>query len=362
VEYYNIHNIVTFVIKRTPSLAHKIFSHLDMEYDYFKVKHLDAPDMTVTIGDFTPDLKDCYLVDNKYYIKDDYIYFKDSYKLASWEAEITGFETGQIVVNIKSNFLGHLFYDGYIIEFLIKFIALQKGYCFLHAAGVAKDGKAVLFPARSGTGKTTLAMALVNDGWDYIGDDLVIVGTEGKKVFKDTFVYCYPTFIHVFDYHLTKTDIYDEHLTSWQKLQLKLKWLIYKATAGYAKLFSYFKLNEMFPETKIAKKSKVTRMIPVTKKDKSKFNFKVTDNEILNSLVLNMMIESYPFEHYRQAYAFIFPNSLMKTFWEDYEKTLENCLKRGWYTKDTDFDFSTYGFEVGEWNEQSVKSLRGAME
>lgn len=43
---------------------------------------------------------------------------------------------------------------------------------FLHAAVVALDDRAVVLSAPSGTGKSTLALALLQDGFDYLSDEL----------------------------------------------------------------------------------------------------------------------------------------------------------------------------------------------
>ncbi|HYO60305.1 MAG TPA: hypothetical protein VEU29_00220 [Actinomycetota bacterium] len=51
-------------------------------------------------------------------------------------------------------------------------------YVTLHAAAVARDGHLVLLAGRSGAGKTTLTLALLDAGWTYLSDDLAPVSTE----------------------------------------------------------------------------------------------------------------------------------------------------------------------------------------
>lgn len=84
----------------------------------------------------------------------------------------------------------------YSIEPLIRW----KDKCFLHCASVAKDGEAIVFPAAGGVGKTTMAMYLTNKGYEYLSDDWLIVGTDGKA---------YPFYktVHVFDYNLKNKEI-----------------------------------------------------------------------------------------------------------------------------------------------------------
>lgn len=49
----------------------------------------------------------------------------------------------------------------------------------LHAAGLATAGRAVILPAPSGAGKTTLALALLARGWDFLTDELVLIDPRG---------------------------------------------------------------------------------------------------------------------------------------------------------------------------------------
>jgi hypothetical protein len=53
---------------------------------------------------------------------------------------------------------------------------------FLHAATIAVNGRAVAMPASPGTGKSTLTLALVEHGLEYLSDELAPVDLEGLTV------------------------------------------------------------------------------------------------------------------------------------------------------------------------------------
>lgn len=61
------------------------------------------------------------------------------------------------------------------------------GHCVVHAAclekGSARGRRAVLVVAQSGTGKSTTALAMTNDGWRLMGDDLTVVTPTKDGVF-----------------------------------------------------------------------------------------------------------------------------------------------------------------------------------
>jgi len=57
---------------------------------------------------------------------------------------------------------------------------LDKGFSFIHSACIAKNGKGILFPAHSDTGKTTTTLHFIKSGYHTLGDDIVI--TDGEKI------------------------------------------------------------------------------------------------------------------------------------------------------------------------------------
>ena len=62
------------------------------------------------------------------------------------------------------------------LKFILKFHRLY----LLHASCVSRDGKGVLFSGESESGKTTLALSLVKDGFDYLADDDCLLRQKGR--------------------------------------------------------------------------------------------------------------------------------------------------------------------------------------
>ena len=88
------------------------------------------------------------------------------------------------------------FIQGQLLEPIIYQKLLEHGFLFMHAAGVSKNGKAYVFPAEGGTGKTTLSLALMRQGYQLMGDDLLMVDAASGTVFP----YARP--LHLFTYNL----------------------------------------------------------------------------------------------------------------------------------------------------------------
>ncbi len=51
----------------------------------------------------------------------------------------------------------------------------RRGYFLLHAAGVSKHGKGLIFVGQSHSGKTTTALNLVLSGWELLSNDVILV-------------------------------------------------------------------------------------------------------------------------------------------------------------------------------------------
>lgn len=56
----------------------------------------------------------------------------------------------------------------------------HRGFYGLHAAALTKEGRGYLFPGDAGSGKTTIALSLVRQGFQYLADDKVLLRKVGN--------------------------------------------------------------------------------------------------------------------------------------------------------------------------------------
>lgn len=88
--------------------------------------------------------------------------------------------------------------DNQCLEWLawgLHLASLPSETCFVHAAGVSRDGSAILFPSWGGVGKTGIVATLMRqDGWKTLGDDFVILAADGT-------VYGFPKPMVIYPYH-----------------------------------------------------------------------------------------------------------------------------------------------------------------
>ena len=311
---YSIHDIITFQI-----LSGTIPKRMEIEYANFQTNLRNPPDFTLELGKFKPSNEDCQVIDHTYYIKKNYFYCKDSYKFGKWEIQITGLELDKTNVQLWTNSVGTFAADMFIcmffIDFLIRFKLERKGYSVIHASAMSKDNKGFLFPSQSGAGKTTTALYLSDEGYDYLGDDFVIL--------HDGELYSYPSALNLFSYNLNPA--IKKNLSMAENILLSVKNALYIITARKIKIFT--KMNpKILPGLHVVDKATLKALYLLAQGDEFAVS-EINPVPVTNSIAINQRMESYPFFKYLLEYSYIFPDSSIARHWEVCEKNLIENLK-----------------------------------
>ena len=312
---YNIHDIVTFKIVKQINILDNFLSNIDIEYKNFESEKLRNPDFTIYIGNFTSSNRNCYILDDTYFIKEDYLYCKDSYKLAKWKFEMSGFEGGDMTVHISNNLIGSMFISP-LIDFLISFKINERGYSLVHSSCVSKNNHAFLFPARSGGGKTVTSLYLTEKGFDFLGDNFIVLDKGNVLSFLSP--------LNIFTYNLAP--IIKNNLRIKNKLILGFKQLVYRMTFGYAKIFTKINVRDVFSNS-IINKSKLGSIFLLMPKEEFSIE-KISKEELINHLVMNQKLDSLSFLKYMLEYSYMFPDSSMATHWTRYKENLRKNLSK----------------------------------
>jgi hypothetical protein len=125
--------------------------------------------------------------------------------LGSRDKGLTGIKTKRLKKGVfrvcfdKSGLTAHCSYSGGIpsyfaatlaVNYAFQFFQEEMEVVFFHAAAMVIRGKAYLFPAPSGGGKSTISRLAKKRGIKVIGDDTCVVKRKGRKFF----VSAYPLF------------------------------------------------------------------------------------------------------------------------------------------------------------------------
>ena len=213
----DIHHLVSLSVdSATPHLLKAINCPLR----YFTRRAVPTntpPTINITIGPFERNTREGQAVDHRYYVRDGVIDFNESLSGHHFNArvELTPRRTDIRFAHHWRNFVRfpRMAYADlsawlYVIQPVLRLALAEQGYYLVHAAAMARDGRAVLFAGRGGVHKTSLAIAMIRRGWRYMGDDMVIVGPNQQ-------VLAYPLFAERFAYMLQHCT--DERMTFIQK-------------------------------------------------------------------------------------------------------------------------------------------------
>lgn len=340
-KYYNIHEIVKFKIVSEKKFGWSIRNILKV-YENFETDKLNKTDFEVFLGKFIPSNHDCYILENKYYIKKDYFFCnKDIYKFTKWQFELKDIDQEKTIVKIHSNLFGYMWMVGFIIEFLIHYKMNLKGYPIIHASAVGKNNNGVIFSARGGGGKTTIAMKLLENGFEILGDNFVIVN-NGR-------ILSYLTPLNIFKYNLTP--IVYSHLTFKQKFILNLKNILYKVTLNYIKIFTTLNTKKLFPD-KLRDEIKLNNVFVIIPSEEYSID-SISKLEFVDYMLYNQKLDTLLFLPYIFEYSYIFPDSKLAKHWENYKKNLIDNLSD---------EIKIYKVQVGKYDSNELKQILSFVE
>lgn len=317
--FYNIHNIIKFKIDDKQHLLFKdILGNPFEEYqNYLEDEDINDKDLdfSINIVDDLYHQEGCYILDDKYYIKKRYIFTNDHYKIAKWIIEINQIDD-KISLKLKPNRVARLFITGFFVDFLIQYILTQKGYSIIHSSGLSREGNSILFSGRGGSGKTSIAMHIIDsdNSFRFLGDDFMIIKTGVS--------FPYITPLNLFSYNVSPFLLkkFNRH----QKITFKLKNYLHALSFGYAKFFTKLNPMDSFSES-ISTKSKISNIfliIPTNKKETRSEFIDLSKEKAIKFLINNLKLDSWYVPKYFIQYGFLYPDDKFSQFWEKYEEQL----------------------------------------
>ncbi|MGN6792732.1 MAG: glycosyltransferase [Streptosporangiaceae bacterium] len=131
----------------------------------------------------------------------------------------------------------HVVYTN-IIEPLLRFVMVSRGYMLLHAACVELDGSGVMLSAFTDTGKTSTILRLVREhGCLFLSDDMTIIDANGSA-------FCFPKPLTISAHTLRAVSADDLTRSEWRRLQVQSR-LHSKSGRSIGMILSRFNLPIM---------------------------------------------------------------------------------------------------------------------
>ena len=120
----------------------------------------------------------------------------------------------------------HVLYTN-VVEALLRFVFVERGYMLLHAACMDVDGRGVMLSARTDTGKTGTVLKLLRTSEGrFLSDDMTIVDSAGNAK-------CFPKPLTISEHTLRAVDAGDLSRREWAKLRFQSR-LHSKEGRGFA--------------------------------------------------------------------------------------------------------------------------------
>lgn len=315
---YYIHGLATL---RIAGNNRRAMSLVDKHYSTFKVDKLENPDLEVFVQNFKPSLDESLIVDDKYYVSSDTLFCRDSHKISRWKVWIKNMEGKTRVYFSGDPIFSHLFLFKYIIEPIIFYKLANKGYSFIHSSCVSDKDYAYIFIASKGTGKTSTALKLVNDGWHFFSDEYTILSKEGT-------VYSYPNCIHLHQYNFIDLPFLKENLSFSDRLAVKIKGAIYKATFKYANIAHNVEVKKIFPNLVTETNRPLGAVILLIKTNRNKVRIsKIDSKKLVNQILVINRFEIPHFVNYLNAFSFNDPFSNISRY-EQYVSENLQCINK----------------------------------
>jgi hypothetical protein len=108
----------------------------------------------------------------------------------------------------------HVLYTN-VIEALLRFVLVSRGYVLLHSACLNLGGHGVMMSARTDTGKTGTILRLLRENrGEFLSDDMTIVALDGSAL-------CYPKPLTISQHTLRAVDAGELTKKEWRHLRLQ---------------------------------------------------------------------------------------------------------------------------------------------
>jgi len=213
---YNIHNII------------KVASMFGLpELEYFRVPALTAdPDIRIRLERRRRDRRRSNAASAQGAIAnerrsgsdqrfEDLIRYSESLGRFGFEISIAHKDCVEVAVSPILRFSPHVLYTN-VVEPILRWSFVRKGYALVHAACVAVDGRAVLVTAQTDTGKTSTILRTVdNYACSFLSDDMTIISRDGR-------VMSYPKPLTISNHTLSAVNA-NSSLTWWERIALQFQ-------------------------------------------------------------------------------------------------------------------------------------------
>lgn len=314
---FNIHDVLYFKIE---GMNKRYLNYLGSEYLFFRTEEKVDPDVEVVIADHVYPDTNCRLVDNKYFVKDGYLYCKDRYKVARWRLSIHDLE-GKTVIHFAGGIWGESVLKDFVIEPLISFKLASKGFSTLHASAISVNDVGFIFAGGPEAGKTASILSLSFHNNVFLSDEITVLSNDG-------IVYSFPSPIRIYYYNLKGVTLPYQEMTPRQKLEVKIKYFVYVLSLGYAKLPLHINADKLFERIGGAYPLRCLILLTKTRGENIDVT-EITNKKALVEWLVLINKQQFPYWfNYVSAYSSVYPSSQVASYSQVMADNLSKALDK----------------------------------
>lgn len=162
------------------------------------------------------------------------------------------------------------------------------GKTLVHSSTVEKDGKSFLFPTWGGVGKTSLMSYFLSAGWNYLGDDIAVLSTDGR-------LHHFPLPMHIYGYHkFVCADMYKRMVAGMTPADRRI-WDLSMKLYPPDEMSRWVRPEQVYGKERIALNSKLQTVIHMQRSSVSEsLIFRETTPQNVARYVTNTIINEIP--------------------------------------------------------------------
>lgn len=343
-KYYSIHDMITIILKDDRTLPARNISLFEKDYNYFCKPNINQNeiDLTIEIGNFSPK-KNCKIIEKDIYkLKKSYLFRESSYKIAKYRFEFSNFEKNEtpILLRIHPNLPANRVIHMQIIDFVVYLLLNRNGYPALHASSVSKDGDAILFTGPGGSGKTSFSLFSLKNGFDFMGDDRIIL--------NNGMVFGFPECV---GFKRANSQYVANIIDKKSKMKLLINDLINRFSLGYIDGVYYLEAKNVFPQ-RIQDSSHLKTVVCLQPSKKFQISEIDTDT-VINKFYANQIFENRRFQQHIDIYSTIYPDNELVEHHNIYMKNLKDNIPKNLEAYEVRLGPNDYNL-VNEWLEKKI--------